>query len=369
MKAIFSTVATLAFLATTPVQAGEFSVVFINPGNGTSFWGNVAGTMQAAANDLDIDLEVIHTADESTSRDRFSASKAAKDVASRDKKPDIVVIVNEQGQGPELLDTLNKAGIKTFFLASKLTDEQEAKTGKARKDIPNLIGSLTPDYEVAGYEMAQSLITAAKASGKDKDGISILALLGDTATPAATEREDGLKRAVAEEPSAKIVRAISVYWKRDTAKERVSAFLDREKADGIWAANDPIAFGAMDAAREKGLKPGADISVVGLNWSTDAQKAVKAGEMTLTHGGHLFGGAWAMVLLYDYVNGKDFAAGDNPDVKYLMSAITSENVDEFLTKLGNEDWESIDFSKFSKVKAGVTDYTFSADAILAAIGN
>ncbi|MGI6245307.1 MAG: ABC transporter substrate-binding protein [Pseudochelatococcus sp.] len=364
MKAILSTLATCAFLTTAAAQAGEFSVAFINPGGSTDFWGEVAGTMRAAANDLDIDLEVIDT-----SRDRFAMAKAAQDIASRTGKPDVVVIVNELQQGPELLATLDKAGIKTFFLLNKLTDEQEAKAGKARQGVPNLIGSLIPDNEIAGYEMGRSLIVAARKAGKDKDGISILALIGDTATPAALQREAGLKRAVKEDPAAKIVRAIPVHWNRDTAKDRASAFLARETADAIWAANDPIAFGAMEAAREKGLKPGVDISFAGLNWSADALKAVKAGEMTLTHGGHFFGGAWSMVLLYDYMKGADFASGGGADVQFPMSAVTGENVDAFLAKLGAGDWERIDFASFSKAKAGVANYTFSADAILAAAGD
>ncbi|MBO6509516.1 MAG: hypothetical protein JJ979_13765 [Roseibium sp.] len=88
--------------------------------------------------------------------------------------------------------------------------------------------------------------------------------------------------------------------------------------------------------------------------------------MTLSHGGHYFAGAWAVVLLRDYVDGSDFADA-SPDVHFDMSAVDESNVDEFLSKLGGDGWGSIDFSGFSKSRGGVAKYDFSARAILNAV--
>ena len=135
------------------------------------FWGNVAGTMKAAAKDLGIKLEVINS-----DRDRFQMVKAAKDVAARSNKPNYVVMVNELQQGPTMLEATEKAGIKTFLLLNKLTGKQEGEHGKARGKLASLLGSITPDNEIAGYEMGKSLIEAAKAKGMADDGVTILAL-------------------------------------------------------------------------------------------------------------------------------------------------------------------------------------------------
>ena len=65
----------------------------------------------------------------------------------------------------------------------------------------------------------------------------------------------------------------------------------------MWAANDPMALGAITALREAGYKPGVYVVVGGLNWSGGAVERVLKGEMIVTHGGHFLGGAWAMVVL------------------------------------------------------------------------
>ena len=48
--------------------------------------------------------------------------------------------------------------------------------------------------------------------------------------------------------------------------------------------------------------------------------------MTLTHGGHFFAGVYAMVMIYDYQNGIDFA-DENVDINFPMSAIDQKCFD------------------------------------------
>ncbi len=344
-----------------PVSASDLEIAFINPGGSSGFWGNVAGTMSAAGTDLDVKVQVLNS-----DRDRFKMVEHAKDIAARAEKPDFVVLVNELQQGPAILKELYGTGIKTFFLLNKLTEEQESSLGKARTGQTSLLGSITPDNEIAGYEMAKSLIAKTRAAGADKDGITMLALTGDNATPASLEREAGLKRALNEYSDTKLVRSIPVQWDTNRAYERTKTFLERDRIDAIWAANDPISFGAQKAAMEAGLMPGVDVMFAGLNWSKDALDAVKEGRMALTHGGHFFAGAWTVVLLRDYADGLDFA-DKTPDFTFPMSAVDSGNVDDFIKKLGGEDWEAIDFKVFSKSKSGVESYDFSSNAILSAV--
>ena len=88
----------------------------------------------------------------------------------------------------------------------------------------------------------------------------------------------------------------------------------------LWAANDPMALGAITALREAGYKPGVDVVVGGLNWSQGGVERVLKGEMIVTHGGHFLGGAWAMVVLRDYHDGRDFAEED-VRLQFPMGAI------------------------------------------------
>lgn len=334
-------------------MASELNVTFINPGGQDGFWGAVSKTMRAAADDFDINLEIIDS-----NRDRFSMVKAAKTVSSKSVKPDYVILVNELDRGLGMAKTLTDAGIPSFFLLNRLAQDQIDKSQGL-----NLAGSVVPDNEIAGYEMAISLIEATRTAGKADDGIEIMALLGDKATPAALQREKGLRRAVAEHSDATIVRDFAVNWSADEAKEKTGLFLRRGSVDAIWAANDPISLGAQEAAVDAGFVPGKDIFFVGLNWSTPALVAVDGGTMTLTHGGHFFGGAWAIVLLNDMVSGHATPGGN---YEFPMSAVTSQNVSAFLSSLATGDYDAIDFTLFSAASDTRDGYSFTADAILSA---
>ena len=342
-------------MATFATNAMALDVTFVNPGGEDGFWGAVTKTMQAAANDLDINLDVVHS-----NRDRFVMVDAVRDIASSADKPDYVVLVNELQQGPQMAAALSEVGIPSFFLLNRLSEEQLAEAGDLQ-----LVGSVVPDNEIAGYEMAKSLIEAARSAGKDGDGVQILALLGDSATPAALQREAGLKRAVAEAGDAEIVRDFAVNWSADEAKERTALFLKRQQVDAIWAANDPIAFGAREAAEAAGFTAGSDIFFVGLNWSAPALEAVDDGTMTLTHGGHFFAGAWSMVMLKDIASG---ASAAGADVEFPMSAVTPENVAAFLRDIAPGDYEAIDFASFLLSAQNSTNYSFTAESILGAAG-
>ena len=327
-------------------QAMAINIAFINPGGETGFWGNVSGTMQAAADDFGHGLEIIHT-----NRDRGAMQTAAKDLANRPTPPDFVIVVNEIKQGKKAYATLSQAGIKVMFLLNQLSEAEQKGL-----DTANLVGGISPDNEIAGYEMAKSLIEAARAAGKDQDGVQIMALLGDLATPASVDRTAGMERAIAEEGDAELVRAIPVNWDAEEAATRTRKFLKNNAADAIWSANDPISFAAQAEADASGLRAGQDVFFAGLNWSRPALEAVQEGRMTMTHGGHFFAGAWSVVLLNDLTGNAALGSVDFP-----MSAVTGDNVDLFLDRLGDGDWQKIDFTRFSTADGA---YDFSAQAIL-----
>ena len=121
----------LGFLGFQPATASE--VVFINPGfNDKGFWSNVSGTMQAAAKDLGISLEVIPS-----DRNRSKLLSNVKAVMSRDKKPKYLIAVNEEQYGEIAVDLVKGTDTKLLFLLNDLTAEQKSKAGSARSDNPN----------------------------------------------------------------------------------------------------------------------------------------------------------------------------------------------------------------------------------------
>jgi Periplasmic binding protein domain len=135
------------------------------------------------------------------------------------------------------------------------------------------------------------------------------------------------------------------------------------RIDALWAANDPMAIGAIAALREAGYRPGVDVMVGGLNWSQAAVDRVLKGEMVLTHGGHFLLGAWAMVILRDYHDGRDFAEED-VRLQFPMGAFDLPVARRF-PEIGKVDWRRVEFARFSKTRnPAVTRYNFTPDAVL-----
>lgn len=348
----------LTFIPT--VNAASYSVVFINPGHAEQgFWRAVTSTMSAAAEQLGFELEVQYA-------DRQWAKMVhnAENVIARADKPDFLILVNEYQQGARLLALADKAGIPTLMLLNSLTPEQRDIYGAPRQQLKNWLGSLTPDNEIAGYEMAQSLVHNSRPEN-NSSSIALLTLAGDNNTPASLARLKGLDRALNDFPMLQEQRRISVNWSGDEAYKRTRLWLQSGQALGaVWAANDAIGLGAIKAIREAGLKPGIDVQVSGLNWSQDAIKHVMNGEMTLTHGGHFLAGAWAMVMLYDYVQGNDFNAMST-EVYFPMMAINQANAPDYLAHFGSQQWSSIHFKNFSlSHSATLTRYQFTFAKLL-----
>jgi len=353
----------------TSVYASDFSVTFINPGVSDKshatggFWTNVSNFMQAAADDLEIDLEVIYA-----ERNYLNLKNLVQEVADRSNPPDYLIIVNEKYQGTIQLEIAMSAGIKTFMMLNTLVRERSIlEFGTPRMKYSDWIGSLIPDNYYAGYQNAKSTIEIALHNGAVAgDGkLHIIGMAGDHVTPASTDRNEGLVAAVAEYPDVLLDQIFVCEWSKEIARDKAQKLFNRYPEVGmIWSANDPIALGAIEGTIEEGKIPGRDIFFGGLNWDIPALQAIQEGTLSLSMGGHFMTGGWVLVLLHDYENGKDFAdEGIDLQMK-IFDEINASNVDEYVRVFGSSDWTKIDFKHFSKVlNLNLNEYKFSLKAI------
>jgi hypothetical protein len=124
-----------------------------------------------------------------------------------------------------------------------------------------------------------------------------------------------------------------------------------------------MALGGIVALKEAGYRPGLDVMVGGLNWSQQAVDRVLNREMVVTYGGHFLLGAWAMVVLRDYKDGRDFAEED-VRLQFPMGAFDLPVARRF-PDIGKVDWSRVDFTRFSKTRnPALARYNFSPDAVL-----
>lgn len=372
----FKRLGTLALALTAVVLCGFFSVsqvhaddapirvAFFNPQNADDpFWQPVERFMRAAANDLNIEVTT-YVAE----HDRAKMIAQVRTAVSAPDKPDFIVFKNFKSNAPEVLEIAQQYGVKSFIFNAGLTTEERALNGGPREHYSHWIGQMLPDDELAGYNLANILIHRARTLKLfNKDGKIVMAgLTGNLSDSAASARNAGLGRALEENPDVSFAQLVPARWDQDEAQQKSGGLLHRyPEISVMWAANDPMALGAVEAAQKAGLRPGYNFITGGVDWNLPALRAIQNKSMQTSIGGHFMEGGWVMVLLYDYVHGYDFAKEASASLFSEMAALTPDNVDHYQVKFLNEDWDRVDFSIFSRVKnASQKAYDFSLYRVL-----
>jgi galactofuranose transport system substrate-binding protein len=148
------------------------------------------------------------------------------------------------------------------------------------KDDSLYLTAVTSDTVYEGKVAGEWL--AKETGGK----CNIVELQGTVGSSPAINRKKGFDQVVAANPGMKIVRTQSGDFTRTKGKEVMESFV---KAEGggknicaVYAHNDDMAIGAIQAIKEAGLKPGKDIKVVSIDAVPDIFKAMADGEANAT---------------------------------------------------------------------------------------
>jgi len=118
---------------------------------------------------------------------------------------------------------------------------------------------------------------ATKLNGKG----NIVELQGTTGAAPAIDRKKGFEEGLAKYPGLKIIKSQSGDFTRSKGKEVMEAFLKAEgkNIQAVYAHNDDMALGAIQAIEEAGLKPGTDMIVVSIDGVKGAFEAMVAGKL------------------------------------------------------------------------------------------
>ena len=160
-----------------------------------------------------------------------------------------------------------------------------------------------PGDVAAGYAEAKALISKMKPSADGKK--KIIGLQGVLGLSVNTGRVNGLKKAVKEAGSnVEIVALPAADFLQDKALDATTnTFQGHPDVTGVWAANDAMAIGAIQALQRMGKHPGQDVIVAGLNGDDDAIKAIQQGTLVISPAGHWLMGGFALAALFDDFNG------------------------------------------------------------------
>jgi ribose transport system substrate-binding protein len=203
-------------------------------------------------------------------------------------------------------------------------------------DYDRWIAHITYDGEESGYLIAKGMFEEMGGSG------GIIALQGILDTSAAQDRFAGLQRALAEYPEITLMDDQTAGFDRAEALNVTRTLLTAhaDHIGGIWAANDDMALGAIQALEAAGLD---DVKVVGIDAVPEAIAAIQEGKMTATVSSDgPWQGAIGLAMGYCAATGQlDVTSVDNDDRAFFAQ--------QFLIDAGNA-------AEFASPEVDLSDY-------------
>lgn len=312
--------------------AGPYKhVVLLNPGHATeTFWAQMIKAASTTAETLGITLEVV-----SAKRNTDQFIRLGTQIMMREIPPDLLITTNNHGLALPLLDLSDTTSVPVLVVHNTLSTEQYEVSGNPLGQHPYWLGSVAPNHRQGGHDIAQALINRGKSLHGEVRG-KVIALVGGLHDEATYKRLSGLRLALRKAPYLMLDRTFQAHWNHGDAFKKVDRYLKHMSEDMplriIWAANDAMAIGAIDALRHNGLKPGQDVLVAGMGWTREGIEHLRSGEMAASAGGGALATAWSLTLLAAVQEGL-IQPEDIGTRYYTMGVAMSGDPDAFLDSI------------------------------------
>lgn len=117
------------------------------------------------------------------------------------------------------------------------------------------------------------------------ENANVAELVGTVGSAPAIDRKKGFEEIIKDHPGIKIIKSQSGDFTRAKGKEVMESFLKSPEADQInvlFAHNDDMALGAIQAIEEAGKKPGKDIIIISIDGVKTMFEAILAGKANCT---------------------------------------------------------------------------------------
>ncbi|HEY6795317.1 MAG TPA: ABC transporter substrate-binding protein [Kineosporiaceae bacterium] len=136
---------------------------------------------------------------------------------------------------------------------------------------------LGSDFVKEGKEVGDWLVEQYKTTTTP---VNIVELQGTTGSAPANDRAKGFREAIAGNPNLKIIASQTGEFTRAKGKEVMEAFLKANpKIDVLFAHNDDMGLGAIEAIEAAGKKPGVDIKIMTIDAVHDGMQALSDGKI------------------------------------------------------------------------------------------
>jgi simple sugar transport system substrate-binding protein len=225
---------------------------------------------------------------------RTAETKSIRDEA---EKRNIELKFNDaQGKQENQIKALNSfiaQGVDAIILAPVVETgwEQVLKQAKEKK-IPVILvdrsidtndDSLYSTLIIADF-VAEGRMAAEWLAKKTGGKANIVELQGTAGSAPAIDRKKGFAEVLAKHPDLKIIKSQDGKFELSGGKAVMEAFLKGkgEEIHAVYAHNDDMALGAIQAIEDAGKKPGKDIVVISIDGVKGAFEAMIDGKLKCT---------------------------------------------------------------------------------------
>lgn len=159
-----------------------------------------------------------------------------------------------------------------------------------------------------GSDFLEEGRNAARALAKIVNGkAEIVELVGTLDSAPANDRYRGFREVLRDYPDLHILDSESGDFTRARGREVMNEFLDRHgrQITAVFAHNDDMALGAIEAIEAYGLKPGVDIKIVSVDATRSAFEAMIHGTLNATVECNPLLGPQFFELALKVINGDD----------------------------------------------------------------
>jgi simple sugar transport system substrate-binding protein len=140
-------------------------------------------------------------------------------------------------------------------------------------------------YTYIGSDFAEEGRKSAVEMCKLLEGMeskNVWMLIGNVGSSAAKDRGQGFKEKMGE-CGITITKEQTANWSITEGKAVTEAWLNEtQDVQGIFAQNDEMGLGAIEALKEAGLTPGVDVKILSVDATAGAFKAMIAGDLNVT---------------------------------------------------------------------------------------
>lgn len=138
-----------------------------------------------------------------------------------------------------------------------------------------------------------------------KEDVNIVELQGTTGSAPANDRKAGFAEVIKGNSHLKVIASQTGDFTRAKGKEVMQAFLKAHKdIDVLYAHNDDMALGAIQAIEAAGLKPGQDITIISVDAVKDGMTAASEGKINFIVECNPLLGPQLMQAVNDVIAGK-----------------------------------------------------------------